>query len=301
MFNLHDRTMEGVAGRLIVRREMIGKTPLYRVSHLPRGSVNEQKAHAEKHGKITPGDLLGVVRQLRQHFPDMKLIDRSHHQRPKAGPRQAVASAETLHDMLAVGASPREEYKLKYDKKQAVQAITAAPGTMTPFLRELPETRKSLAARMAALKPKGVTTKAWRKGVEHEAEHQASVPTKVGQAKIAADHLEEDPQYYDKLATIEKSNAGTPIRFTKVGERTFGEGAEASTYHEYHFTHQDHPDTPFFLGAYTHANKPGHIEIETVEPRDEPGLHVNMHQKYKNVVGATGMRHVFRRLLAPKK
>lgn len=144
LFDVHDRTMEGVAGRLIVSRETIGKTPVYRVSHLPRGSVNEQKAHAEQHGPITPGDLLHVVRTLRQHFPDMKFVDRSYETRPKAGPRRQVASVEALHDMMAVGASHREQLKLKDEKKQATQEITKQPGAMTPFLRELPDTRKSL-------------------------------------------------------------------------------------------------------------------------------------------------------------
>lgn len=236
LFDVHDRTMEGVAGRLIVSRETIGKTPVYRVSHLPRGSVNEQKAHAEQHGPITPGDLLHVVRTLRQHFPDMKFVDRSYETRPKAGPRRQVASVEALHDMMAVGASHREQLKLKDEKKQATQEITKQPGAMTPFLRELPDTRKSLT--------------------------------------------------------------GSPITLTKVNEHTFGEGAEASTYHEYEFTHKDHPNTPFFLGTYTHASKPHHLEIETVEPRDEPGLHVHMHEKYANVLGASGMRHVFRALQA---
>lgn len=98
------------------------------------------------------------------------------------------------------------------------------------------------------------------------------------------------------LLAMEKSRASSPITFTKVNERTFGEGDAASTYHEYNFTHKDHPDTPFFLGTYTHAARPGHLEIESVEPRDEAGMHTAMHAKYKNILGATGMRHVFRAL-----
>ena len=144
LFDVHDRTMEGVAGRVIVRRETIGKTPVYSVGHISRGSPNDQAAHAKKHGPVTPGDLLGVVRQLRQHFPDMKLVDRSYEMRPKAGPRRELAASETLHDMMAVGAGRREQVKLQDEKREAEKQITSAPGSMTPVLRQLPDTRKSL-------------------------------------------------------------------------------------------------------------------------------------------------------------
>jgi hypothetical protein len=53
--------------------------------------------------------------------------------------------------------------------------------------------------RVEQLKPKGVSEAEWNAGVKHEAEHKDVVPSRVGQAQVAAAHLKDEPHYYSKL------------------------------------------------------------------------------------------------------
>lgn len=79
-----------------------------------------------------------------------------------------------------------------------------------------PHKDKLSGGRADEKKPSDFNVKALAEGAAHEMEH---TDDKTLAQEIAMDHLEEDPDYYKKLRSIEKSRRGQAGRLTKSGDK----------------------------------------------------------------------------------
>lgn len=116
-----------------------------------------------------------------------------------------VKSLAALHARLgalgkAIDYDALEDEHEPRPKKAGKGGKGSPVGSRTDQARHQTSAFHATKKRLAELKPADVADKEWETGVKHEGEHQGSVPGgKIMHAKIAADHLAEDPHYYSKL------------------------------------------------------------------------------------------------------